>query len=155
MRVRLIDSLHGVRRRRRGWGLNAIPTDRRDAASQALDDATEPLAQIFLRLERKAEAGELPLYEANRLEDAYFDIQNRVQAHLDRLANATTDTAFAEWTRQADALAAEAQALHTEIGEVIGFEEQTRTLKLVVYFGGAVLLLGGFAWVIAKKGKRR
>jgi hypothetical protein len=155
VRVRLIDSLHGVRRRNRSWGLRAIPTDRRDAASQALDDATEPLAQMFYRLETKAQAGELPLYESKRLEDAYFDLQNRVQAHLDKLPNITTDADFAAWTAQADSLAQESAALYTEMGSTIGFEEGTKTLRNIVLIGGAVFIFGGLAWVIVKKGRQR
>jgi hypothetical protein len=154
MRVRMIDSLHGVRRRRRPWGLNAIPTDRRDAAEQALDDATAPLFDVFERLQAKTGEGALPLYEATRLENAYYTLQNRIAEHMATLSSIETDRDFAAWTVTADQLAQEASTLTAEIGSTIGFEESTKPLRLVVFFGGAVLLLGGLAWVIAKKGQR-
>jgi hypothetical protein len=159
VKVRLIDSLHGLRglrgRRHRLGSLRAIPTDRRDAAREALTLALEPVYDTFADLQQAAQRGTISLYDSERLETRYHDMLDRVEAHFDALDPITADKAFQNWTTQADALATELGTWNEETRALIGYETSSRWWRIGLLSAGAAALLGGFAWVIVKKGRRK
>lgn len=157
MKVRLIDSLHGLHgcRRHRLGSLRAIPTDRRDAAEAALTQALEPVYDTFADLQHAAQTGQITLYDSQRLETRYHDMLDRVEAHFDRLPAITEDAAFRSWVTAADTLAAELGAWNEETRGLIGYERSSRWWRTALLVVGSVGLLGGAAWVVVKKSKQK
>lgn len=154
MKVLMINSLDGLRGRR-PRSLGQISATEEASILRVFETAVEPMVGAHERLQAYAARGKLSIDDADRLENLYRSLQDRVSAHATALhANTHTVEQAAAWSMTAERLAGEAEAYAAEVRSVIGLAASLQPWKLAAAIAGSVVVLGGVAYYVVRRGSR-